>query len=630
MTKNIIKTIGGLALISCLYLSACSDILDQAPDGKISLEDVFKDDEKTAAYLNTCYLYIPGEGHQYYFWMRGPVDWSDEAWDTDAEAEAWITSGQLYSGNVSAASHFNTQWASAGNGNYWVRMWEAIRKCSVFLDNIDNANVKDESNRSRWKAEAHLLRAYYYSVLLKFFGCPLPIVETAHTYTDDFTQTERSSYYDVVQFIIKDCDAALASNLPWRITSGNEAFRFTKAIAETLKSRMSLYAASPLYNDGGNYWEEAYQINKTALANLLANGYELYNKVNFASWNANPDVFLPNDAAKLFNEYFCSNMDYTSTPTDKETIYQTNAGQDGYNTEGIGSQNGYKSGSCPSQEIVDCFETIDGQPILDLAKPYIDEITHLQPNLNPNNTLYDEQNPYENRDPRFYASVYYNGSKRKAYWIFDETSASVENFPANKGYRTRIVATWEGEPQTGRHPTKRNATRTGYYLRKFLHPNSGQEVVGVGHAYAKVMRLAEVYLNFAEAAAEANHLSEAYEAVNTIRRRVNMPDLPAGLSKDQLLLRIRNERRVELAFEAHRYFDVRRMSKPTDNLEKTDRWITAAHITRNSDGTYKYERGPVSKERLCYTNKFLWFPVPLNDVNIMLALTGDNWQNPGW
>jgi hypothetical protein len=155
-------------------------------------------------------------------------------------------------------------------------------------------------------------------------------------------------------------------------------------------------------------------------------------------------------------------------------------------------------------------------------------------------------------------------------------------------------------------------------------------VVSAAHARAKVLRLGEVYLNLAEAAAEAGHTQEAYNAVNTIRRRVGMPDLPQGLSKEQLILRIRNERRVELAFEAHRYFDVRRWHKPNEDLEKTDRWITAAQITRNADGTYTYKRGPVSKERLCYQNKFLWFPIPMNDVNIMLALTGENWQNPGW
>src|SRR5690606_9004868 len=210
------------------------------------------------------------------------------------------------------------------------------------------------------------------------------------------------------------------------------------------------------------------------------------------------------------------------------------------------------------------------------------------------------------------------------------TTESAENYPAGRGYRTRVIATWTGEPQTGRHPTTRKATRTGYFLRKFMHPNTAQEVVNVGMAAPKVMRLGEIYRNLAAAAAEAGHLDEAYNAVNAIRRRVNMPELPLGLSKDQLLLRIHNERRVELAFESHRFFDVRRWNTPDGDLEKTDRWITAAHITRNADGTYTYARGPVSRERLSYSRKFMWFPIPLDDVNIMIGLTGENWQNPGW
>src|SRR5690606_6441671 len=255
MNNHIIKNTKTLALIIAVMLfGGCSDVLDQAPDGKISLQEVFKDDEKTAAYLNSCYAYIPGEGKSYFFHMRGPVDWSDESWDADAEAEPWISSGLLYSGNVSADRHFNVRWTDGGNGNYWVRMWEGIRKCSVFLDNIDEANVKSETNRARWKAEAHLLRAYYYMILLQYFGTSLPIVETPHGYEDDFATTVRSSYYDVVQFIIKDCDKALATpELPWRITTGAEAFRLTKAVAEGIKSRMTLYAASPLYNEGGDY-----------------------------------------------------------------------------------------------------------------------------------------------------------------------------------------------------------------------------------------------------------------------------------------------------------------------------------------------------------------------------------------
>jgi hypothetical protein len=153
----------------------------------------------------------------------------------------------------------------------------------------------------------------------------------------------------------------------------------------------------------------------------------------------------------------------------------------------------------------------------------------------------------------------------------------------------------------------------------------------VGGANWKLFRLGEVILNFAEAAAEADQLTEAADAVNEIRRRVGMPDLPAGLSKDELIRRIRNERRVELAMEENRYFDIRRWTQPGGDLSKTDKWITAMEIRRNNDGTYTYGRRTVrDTERKCYTNKFLWVPMPLAEANRLLSITGQNWQNAGW
>ncbi|MDR1743367.1 MAG: RagB/SusD family nutrient uptake outer membrane protein [Dysgonamonadaceae bacterium] len=645
--KNIKTIIVSLLTATMLLPYGCSDVLDQAPDGKISLDEVFADNDKTAAYLNTCYLYIPGEGCSTYFVSRAPSIWTDDAWDVDAEAEPWIASGRMYNGEASASNHpilytgyMNGSYTvNANNGNYWNLCWQGIRKCTVFLTRIDAAPVTSEENRSRWRAEAHLLRAYYYHILLKWFGTGMPLEETAYSLDFDYSTLVKSSYKETVDFMIKDCDIALASaSLPWRITSSAEAFRFTKGMAELLKSRMILMAASPLYNEGNDYWTEAYNTTKTAMNNLRANGYELYNKVNytqvFKSENAYfyPDGKFPNDYAALYNEYFVSDQEWAASPVDKETIYSTNAVQDrAYHIDGIGAQFQYKTGTCPSQELVDCYEMTNGEPILDIENPYTDAVTHLQPNINPKSG-YNEQNPYVNRDPRFYASIYYNGSKRNCYWPFDETNGSAENFPASKGVRTRVIATWDGEPQTGISPTARIKTRTGYYLRKFMHPLAGDDgaYTEIILARPKVMRFAEAILNFAEAALEAGHPDEARTAVNEIRARVGMPELPASLTTEQLRLRIRNERRVEFAMEGHRYFDVRRWHKPDENLETTDRWITAMWITRNSDASYTYRRGPVSKERLCYTNKFLWVPLPMNEVNKLFSLTGENWQNPGW
>lgn len=640
--KNRIYTIIACFFATVIY--SCSDVLNQAPDGKISLEEVFGDNDKTMYYLNTCYSGINAKGCLYFFWSRGPVNWCDDSWDADDLDVSWAASRRYYDGNASA-SDFPANYNAGDSGNEsvsWARSFQRIRNCAVFLQNIPNAKVNSESDRSRWTAEAHILRAYYYSELLMWFGCSLPIIREPYTYDADFSKVERSSFHDVVEFIVEDCDAALAcEELPWRITTDSEAMRMTKAVAWAIKSRMTLFAASPLYNDGNNYWEEAYSVNKAAVQALESNGYALYDKLNQAAVWGDEKAYLPTAASQYFNEYFCNSGAYAADPADKETIYQLRDGAnlDLANVDGIGAILGYKTGTCPSQELVDAFETIDGQPVLDLAKPYLDE-QHLKPNYNSSNTTYDKNNPYANRDPRFYATVYYNGSKRYCNWSTEAEKKSFENLGQGKGENVRIITTWDAyedaegniinspEPLMGRSMTGRTPTRTGYFQRKFLHPNSGVEM-RLNGARHKDYRLAEIYLNFAEAAMEAGHTDEAITYVNKVRARAGMPGLPAGLSGENLRQRIHNERRVEFALEGNRYFDVRRWHKPDEDLSATDRWITGAHITHMQDGTYKYER-TILKERQCYTNKWLKMPIPLTEVNNMRAITGEDWQNPGW
>lgn len=625
---------------SCGIFSSCSSELNQAPDGKISLNEVFQDNDKVAAYLNTCYEYMSGKGNLYYFYERGPACWSDEAWDADDLDVNWAGSARYYSGDASASDH--PAWGvqiNANCGNYWNNYFVSIHDCAYFLQKIAAATVTNESDRSRWTAEAHLLRAYYYEELLRWFGCGLPLIDTPYDLTQDYSKVKCASYYETVQFIMKDCDAALAcSDLPWRITTSDEAGRLPKALAYAIKSRMMLYAASPLYCGDQNYWTEAYTVTKAALNGLSAQGYVLYNTLHDPSTYLNthsyfgPDDYTLSGKSALYNEYFTNAMEYSSNPIDKETIFQTRYTSLSFDVEGIGAQRGYKSGTCPSQELVDCFETTNGQPILNLAKPYNDEETHLDPNYNEANTLYNSQDPYKNRDPRFYADIYYNGSKRYCWWPFAETTASYENYPADAAFRTRYIMTYIGEPRTGTAATGRTMTRTGYFIRKYMTPTtSDNNGTYKGEVNYKEFRLAEVILNFAEAAAHAGHEDEAIEAVNEIRERVGMPDLPTTLTGDDLLNRIINERRVELALEEARYFDVRRLHKSTENLTNTDKWVTAASIIRNTDGTYTYGRKSVNgTERQCWSNKWLKCPIPLDEVNRIIAITGDDWQNPGW
>ncbi|WP_108820966.1 RagB/SusD family nutrient uptake outer membrane protein [Dysgonomonas sp. Marseille-P4361] len=653
MKKNIYKIQNSLILLLILGLLSCNEVLDQAPDGKITLKEVFEDHFKTGAYLNTCYRKIPQGGLHYWYTTRGPVVVSDEAWDNDDIEYPQGVAGMMYNGEATSALYPMTEligFTGYGDGKYFERLYEGIKDCCVFIANINEATVNTEAERRRWRAEAHMLRAYYYSELLKWYGTGLPIVR--EPYEDpinaDYTTLEKPTYKEVIDFILEDIAVGMnTEELPWRITSSSETARMTKAVGEALKSRMTLYAASPLYNEGENFWELAYKINKEAYDNLSKNGYELYNKINFPGIyqndidNPNNQSHLPNKHAALMNEYFTRDPAYSTNPVDKETIYfHWNSAGASFDIEGIGAQSG-KAGTVPTQEMVDAYETIDGETILDLKKPYLDE-KHLQPNFNPKNTLYKENDPYVNRDPRFYASIYYNGSKRSCKWSTSESEECKDNWnysPNGNGpvFRTRIISTWVGEPLTGIHPTSRAATRTGYYIRKFLTPNHGDGYES-NEPKPKLFRLGEVMLNLAEAAVETNHLEEATLLINQIRERAGMPKLKSEITSNQeeMRLRVRHERRIELALEGHRFFDIRRWQKPDGNLLATDRWATAMEITRHekADGSfshYTYKRRNVrAQERSCYDNKYLKAPIPQAEANKFYTLTGMSWQNPGW
>lgn len=635
-----------------LALTSCSDVLNMAPGGNMNLEEIWQDNDKVSAYLNTCYKNFMLHNDLYFFWCRMPVTCSDEAWDGDDRDVNWAAPAKYYAGDATASAHPFWSVTGQGNDSHWDRFFTSIHDCNYFLDNIDNATVTNESDRNRWRAEAHLLRAYYYTELARDFGCGMPLMDRTYSYDDDFSQVKKASFKETVDFIIKDCDEALkCADMPWRITTGSEAGRLPKALAYALKSRMSLYAASPLYNDGNDYWQWAYEQNKDAYEGLKQQGYELYHHCYDRGTFCNEetsDLVLPMyytdpatmevnteryqkafEVAGYLNEYFYNSMEYSENPRDRETIFQSRSGGGNIGSEAIGAVNGYKCGTCPSQEMVDCYETINGQTILNLGKPYNDE-KHENPNLNTANTMYLDQFPYANRDPRFYAGVYFNGSRRYCWWPFDEAEGSPENAGGKRGMRQRWVMTYEGEPQTGISASSRTRTRTGYYIRKFEHPNTGLNNGG-GRAAFKEYRFAEVILNYAEAAAHVGKSAEAIQLVNLIRTRAGMPDLPSTLTGQELLNRIINERRVELAFEEARYFDVRRLHKPDEDLSATDKWVTAMHITRNADGSYTYKRGQVNGQaRNCWQNKWLKTAIPLNEVNRVIAITGENWQNPGW
>lgn len=571
-------------LLVAFTAEACKDNpLDITPDGRLDLEDTFSETETTLSYLNTTYDHIPRYGTRYFFFaMLAGI--TDNGYDADVvEGGAGVMAPSWYDGGLTPTNNpiNNPGW----NSYFYDQWWQGIRKANVFLAYIDEAtlNQERESERPRLKAEAKVLRAYFYLELIKEYG-GMPVIDEQLPPDFDYSTLERDSFDAVVQFIVKNCDEALAEPaLPWRITQENEAGRFTKAIAHAIKSEALLYNASPLWNPENDQsrWQAAATASREALDAMNTNGYELY-----------PD----------YGEYFIRSADYSGNPSDKETIFEITGAMDliahinQLPTPGLPQ---FKAGTTPSQELVDAYDMQStGEPAI---VGYEDE-DHLQPIVNPSSG-YDPENPYEDRDPRFYATVWYNGA------LFGDVG----------GISAHTLEIYDGGIEEIRADDRRY-TNTGYYLRKFLDPQV--RTADGGQSTFKRFRLAEIYLNYAEAANEANGpTGEVYDAINTVRARVNMPGLPTDLSQDEMRERIRNERRVELAMEEHRFWDVRRWSI----LDQTDKVVTGMRWTQNADDSFTGERFVVDRKN-SWEDKYLIFPIPLSELSKMESFE----QNPGW
>ena len=306
-----------------------------------------------------------------------------------------------------------------------------------------------------------------------------------------------------------------------------------------------------------------------------------------------------------YSSYFLNQTDITSAPSDRETIYERPDDQSGTFTiiNSFAAKTGvFKAGSCPTQELVDSYDMqATGEPAI---AGYSDE-DHLQPIINPTSG-YSETDPYKGRDPRFYATVWHNGA---SYGAINGVPYTMETFVGGSSGLKKI-------------PPNRQNTQTGYYLRKFIDPKLASGAMAASRW--KKYRLAEIYLNYAEAENEASGpTTEVYSAINTIRARAKMPNLPTALTKEQMRERIQRERRVELAIEEHRFWDVRRWKI----LSRTDKLVTGMEITKKADGTFTYARF-VTRRRNSWQDKFLIFPIPIGEVSLIPDFSKN--QNPGW
>lgn len=552
--------------IGLSMLTACdSDLLDVAPTS-LTDEAVWKDQYLTEAYIINLYTGVrqtekePSQGERYIGFGRG-FHWAMFASITDEAV--YSNDDQTYLVQKGQLSPSNYGWTST----VWGRSYRGIREANLVLQNIHLTPVTDE-RRAQLIAEIKFIRAFRYFDLLKGFGGVTIIGDEVTGLTDDFSELyNRKSIQETVDYIVSELDAVIGV-LPGDGGGDWQRGRATTPAAMALKSRVLLYAASPLYNDGASdaaKWQEAADAAKDVMD---------LGKFELATT-------LSDDPAENYRLLF------VSTPTSEDIFYReyTNTSPS-MAMERMNAPNGYGGwgGNCPMQNLVDDYEMENGLPITDAASGY------------------DDQNPYVDRDPRFYATILFNGASYRG--------RQVETFlPGGK------------DSPDGNEPW--NTSPTGYYLRKFLKESiSLDDWNNMGTATWRYFRYAEILLNYAEAQNEAAGPDQSvHDAVNAIRTRAGMPALPAGLSQDEMRERIRNERRIELAYEEHRYFDVRRWMIAEEVENEPAQGI---YIQKAGDGTLTY----TIKEALTGKNfqpQHYWYPIPMEEIN---ASNGVIDQNP--
>ena len=611
----------GVVLLAAFAGQGCS-LLDTTPDGRETLDQIFADHDKTAAYLNTCYSKLPTKGTSYYWVCNAPTALSDEGYLVSGTINDAIPA-KMYTSGGTASSHPVRDYSD--DENYYSAYMLQLRYCTTFLQYIDKAGVNSESERARWRAEAHVLRAYYMLEMLKWFGA---FAYEPNGYPDDYDYStlKKRTVWELAELIDAECTAAIDTNeLPWRIDNPSDVKRMTKALAWCIKSKAYLFAASPVHSEDysadqkASHWKTAFQVNQQAVEALESNGYSLKTSVS------NPRLYTGKAAA--YKELFTS-ISLTSAD-DRETIYQATSRQNYIDHNYIGAlnwpNNTTRAGVVPTQEMVDAYEVLnaDGtvaEPLLDLANPYTATKT---PNYNQKalDLGYDPDDPYAApRDPRMEACIIRNGDK--IMW----------------GGELRTVETFVGGENGVNDDTSENRfTRTGYYYRKYIAPDVDATDNKVDAAPWKFFRLAEIKLNLAEAAAEAGELDVAKAQVNDIRSRVGMPALPDDLTQAEMILRVRHERMVELCYEECRYFDVRRWAEAFAGSQLYQQYfkipcerLTVMWITKNPDDTYTYERRTDLLRNASTQPRDVLLPIPETEANNLYSLTNKRWQNSGW
>lgn len=542
------------AVLAMLSVVSCDDYLERAPDLNLDEDKIFSIYEEAYKYQADVYTNLrPG------FNVLGSFDPAPIACATD-EAESrfgWNTSNSFNVGSYDDVD------------NVIATNYEGIRKANFFLSKKDVIPFPDEDTRNSLTGECYFLRAFYFHEVVKRYG-GMPIMTDKLLRPNDNLQLPRNSYMECVDAILSDLEKAIAL-LPVTVADNLQG-RVTRGAAMALKARVLLYAASPLWdkeNPNADKWKLAADAAKAVIDLKDENGANAYSLLDRGK------------GAEDYEKVFLLRPDEGNT----EVIFWYNNVPVGFSSSDIrvwapsGEGFGGVGAVAPTQNFVDLYEMANGKPISDPTSGY------------------DEHNPYDNRDPRFYKTIIYNGS----IW---------------QGITAELY-------MGGKHRIAKDRCRTGYYVRKYLPEGITEKTSNKAYHNWIYMRLAEMYLNYAEALNEqlAAPSTEVYNAVNAVRRRSGMPNLPAGLSQDEMRERIKNERAVELSFEEHRWWDVRRW---LDGEKYFNGPMYEMEIIKNEDNSYSYNR--VAFENRIFSEKMNLYPIPKSEMDKNPLYR----QNPGW
>lgn len=614
MNTTKIKSISlGLLLFGS---SACSNYLEKESFDIITPDKVWNDSKLIDAVLVGMYYYVQMEDFDY---------WYRDAWRLqNASSMSDDAQGSFQKDPLFDNGNTTYTYEDALFEQKFSDMFKYIRNCNDFLYQIEISTILSEDKKKELAAEVRFIRAMHYFTLVKRYG-GVPLIKESQEYNPsdiESLRVPRNTEKEIYDFIVSECQAA-AQSLP-ETRSAEGKYRANKYVALSLCSRAALYAGSiarygTVQSDGlvgipaseaDRYFQASYDASKT----ITESGqYALYNK-------------KPDDKAQNFCDMFLK-----GNGDNGEYIFQKQYSVAGGKAHSWDKRNapfsyragGWGCGIAPTLELVEAYEYVDGS-----------EGTLKIADANGKQVRYDDPiDIFKNKDPRLFASVYLPGSpcqSTKIEWKRGIIVSDNERYQATSqpdGGNTIVIngTTYSTSGKDGGADAG-DASKTGFYQKKFFDETLTDMNMNKSETPWPVFRLGEMYLNLAEAAMELNKSSEALDAINKIRERAGI-----ALLTNINIEKIRHERRVELAFEGHRFWDMKRWRIAHLNVEQGGlngfRGTALYPWYDIRDGKYVFEIGKnAPKQVRIFLEKNYYTKINQDDMNSNPNLI----QNPGY